>query len=144
VPSRSPSSFARAEPSLTMRMAMGGVYGAGGSQLQSVAPMYTLGKSLARAPMIRSLFPALRRASTLGILLASTITAHVGAQSPSTSSSGTSAPRFPVTIRVDASRPVGALEPIWRFFGADEPNYATMNDGRKMIGELGALRPKQV
>ena len=36
------------------------------------------------------------------------------------------------------------LRPIWRFFGADEPNYATMKDGRKLIGELGALRPKQV
>src|SRR5436309_2006089 len=51
---------------------------------------------------------------------------------------------FPVTIRVDANRPLGALTPIWRFFGADEPNYATMKDGRKLIGELGALHPKQV
>jgi xylan 1,4-beta-xylosidase len=49
-----------------------------------------------------------------------------------------------VTIRVDASRPLGELKPIWRFFGADEPNYATMKDGRKLIGELGALRPTQV
>ena len=32
---------------------------------------------------------------------------------------------FPVTIRVDASQPKGELKPIWRFFGADEPNYAT-------------------
>ena len=47
------------------------------------------------------------------------------------------APPFPVTIRVDASRPLGELKPIWRFFGADEPNYATMKDGRKLIGELG-------
>src|SRR5690242_8024806 len=51
---------------------------------------------------------------------------------------------FPVTIRVDASRSAGPLTPIWRFFGADEPNYATMKDGRKLIGELGALRPKRV
>ena len=55
----------------------------------------------------------------------------------------TAAP-FPVTIHVDASQAAGPLEPIWRFFGADEPNYATMKDGRKLIGELGALRPKQV
>jgi xylan 1,4-beta-xylosidase len=61
-----------------------------------------------------------------------------GAQSPA------SAAPFPVTIRVDASRSAGPLTPIWRFFGADEPNYATMKDGRKLIGELGALRPKQV
>ncbi|MFL5618337.1 MAG: GH39 family glycosyl hydrolase [Gemmatimonadaceae bacterium] len=58
-------------------------------------------------------------------------------------SAATGAP-FPVTIRVDASQSVGPLTPIWRFFGADEPNYATMKDGRKLIGELGALRPKQV
>jgi len=51
---------------------------------------------------------------------------------------------FPVAIRVHASKPVGELKPIWRFFGADEPNYATMPDGRKLIGELGALRPGEV
>jgi xylan 1,4-beta-xylosidase len=58
--------------------------------------------------------------------------------------SAASAAPFPVTIRVDASASLGPLPPIWRFFGADEPNYATMKDGRKLIGELGALRPKQV
>jgi len=51
---------------------------------------------------------------------------------------------FPVTIRVDADRPLGELKPIWRFFGADEPNYATMKDGRKLLRELGELRPQQV
>src|SRR3954470_5187013 len=51
---------------------------------------------------------------------------------------------FPVAITVDARATTGQLRPIWRFFGADEPNYATMKDGRKLIGELGALRPKQV
>jgi xylan 1,4-beta-xylosidase len=47
---------------------------------------------------------------------------------------------FPVALTVDASRPVGPLKPIWRFFGADEPNYATMKDGRKLMGHLGELR----
>jgi xylan 1,4-beta-xylosidase len=51
---------------------------------------------------------------------------------------------FPVTIRVDASQPKGELKPIYRFFGADEPNYATMKDGRKLIGELGQLGDAQV
>ena len=51
---------------------------------------------------------------------------------------------FPVTIRVDASRPGGAWRPIWRFFGADEPNYAYLKDGRKLLGELGSLAPGQV
>jgi xylan 1,4-beta-xylosidase len=55
----------------------------------------------------------------------------------------TAAP-FPVAIRVDASRPLGPMKAIWRFFGADEPNYATMKDGRKLIAELGELRPKDV
>jgi len=46
---------------------------------------------------------------------------------------------FDVIIRVDASHTLGPLRPIWRFFGADEPNYATMKDGRKLLGELGRL-----
>ncbi|HEX4121973.1 MAG TPA: beta-xylosidase, partial [Verrucomicrobiae bacterium] len=37
---------------------------------------------------------------------------------------------FPVAITVDAARPLGDLTPIWRFFGADEPNYACMKDGK--------------
>ena len=51
---------------------------------------------------------------------------------------------FPVTIRVDAAKPLGPLKPIWRFFGADEPNYAYMKDGRKLVEELGALKPNSV
>ena len=45
---------------------------------------------------------------------------------------------FPVAIRVDAAQPLGPLRPIWRFFGADEPNYATMKNGKKLLG--GARR----
>jgi xylan 1,4-beta-xylosidase len=51
---------------------------------------------------------------------------------------------FPVSITVDAGRPLGELKPIWRMFGADEPNYATMPNGRKLLGELGALKPQDV
>src|SRR5688500_6802563 len=51
---------------------------------------------------------------------------------------------FPVSIRVDASKDRGELRPIWRFFGADEPNYAYMKDGTKLLSELGELRPKSV
>lgn len=51
---------------------------------------------------------------------------------------------FPVKINIDASKEEGALKPIWRFFGADEPNYAYMKDGKKLIGELGKLRPDRV
>ena len=50
----------------------------------------------------------------------------------------------PVNINVDASKSEGALPPVWRFFGADEPNYATMKDGRKLLVELGNLRRGEV
>ncbi len=51
---------------------------------------------------------------------------------------------FAVTVTVRADRPKGDLKPIWRFFGADEPNYTYMPNGKKLLGELGELRPKQV
>ena len=47
---------------------------------------------------------------------------------------------FPVNITIDASQTKGELKPIWRFFGADEPNFAYMKDGQKLIKELGELR----
>ena len=49
-----------------------------------------------------------------------------------------------VTIRVDAADDIGELRPVWRFFGADEPNYAYMKDGRRLLAELGELRPHEV
>jgi xylan 1,4-beta-xylosidase len=51
---------------------------------------------------------------------------------------------FPVAIRVDAGKPRGPLRPIWRFFGGDEPNYATMKDGQKLMAEYGKLRSRDV
>jgi xylan 1,4-beta-xylosidase len=50
---------------------------------------------------------------------------------------------FAVSIRVDAAKPSGPLKPIWRFFGADEPNYAYMKDGQKLIADIGKLAPKR-
>ncbi len=50
---------------------------------------------------------------------------------------------FPVNILVDAAKIVGPWKPVYRFFGADEPNYATMKDGKKLIAELGDLRLSQ-
>ncbi len=49
-----------------------------------------------------------------------------------------------VTMRVDVTQKLGELKPIWRFFGADEPNYATMKDGRKLLTDLGKLGKPQV
>jgi len=74
-----------------------------------------------------------RAVVTVGLLLA----AGLAAPAPAADS-------FPVTVTVDAAHPLGRLEPIWRFFGADEPNYATMKDGRKLLGELGRLGPAPV
>jgi xylan 1,4-beta-xylosidase len=51
---------------------------------------------------------------------------------------------FAVQVSVDAGEPVGEMTPIWRFFGCDEPNYATMKDGRRLLGELGELRPRSL
>jgi len=51
---------------------------------------------------------------------------------------------FAVRIDVDARGAGTELTPIWRFFGADEPNYATMKDGRQLLGELGLLRKDEV
>jgi xylan 1,4-beta-xylosidase len=61
-----------------------------------------------------------------------------------TSSAAATDKTFPVAIQVHVGQPLGELKPIWRFFGADEPNYATMPDGQKLLGELGQLATNQV
>ncbi len=50
---------------------------------------------------------------------------------------------LPVTIRVDAAKTHGELKPIYRFFGADEPNYAYMKDGKKLLRDIGRLGEPQ-
>jgi xylan 1,4-beta-xylosidase len=44
-----------------------------------------------------------------------------------------------VTIHVRADQSDGALHPIWNYFGYDEPNYTYTPNGKKLLGELGAL-----
>src|SRR5262245_28783959 len=66
------------------------------------------------------------------------------AAEPVTARSASSTNPFPVAIRVDATKTRGELKPIWRFFGADEPNYAYMKHGQKLLTELGELRPRHV
>ena len=80
------------------------------------------------------------RPAAVGLVIAGTLAAADGASSSAPPDPGP----FPVSIRVDAGQTMGPLEPVWRFFGADEPNYAYMPDGEKLIGELGALAPGQV
>lgn len=44
-----------------------------------------------------------------------------------------------VDIEVHFSQSEGTLNPRWNYFGYDEPNYTYAPNGRKLLGELGAL-----
>ena len=57
--------------------------------------------------------------------------------------SAAQAPR-PVTIMVHAGKPTGPYQPLWNFFGADEPNYTYAPNGQKLLHELSALSPVPV
>jgi xylan 1,4-beta-xylosidase len=50
----------------------------------------------------------------------------------------------PVDIEVDAAVRQGPVQPFWRFFGYDEPNYTYTENGRKLLRELAALSPGPV
>lgn len=50
----------------------------------------------------------------------------------------------PATIQVNFNKEVGAMHPMWAWFGYDEPNYTYMKDGRKLLSELAALSPVPV
>ena len=50
----------------------------------------------------------------------------------------------PVSLTVDADRPVGEMNPLWAWFGYDEPNYTYMKDGRKLLSEISRLSPVPV
>ena len=54
------------------------------------------------------------------------------------------AAQTPVSLHVDAARPVGEMNPLWAWFGYDEPNYPYMKDGRKLLSEISALSPVPV
>ncbi|HEY5917912.1 MAG TPA: beta-xylosidase [Chryseolinea sp.] len=49
-----------------------------------------------------------------------------------------------ITIEVDASKPIGEMNPFWSYFGYDEPNYTTRKDGQKLLTELTQLSPVTV
>lgn len=44
-----------------------------------------------------------------------------------------------VSINVDAGNDIGPLPPLARFFGADEPNYATYPEGQSSLSQMGKL-----
>jgi xylan 1,4-beta-xylosidase len=80
---------------------------------------------------------------TLSIISLSLIALLTGALASSAADADTVA-SFPVTITVDAGHPDNDLTPIWRYFGADEPNYAYLKNGKKLLGELGQFGARQV
>ena len=71
---------------------------------------------------------ALNQTRIWGLLLAAAFASTAGA-----------AATIPVQIKVHAGQDMGKLKEIYRFFGADEPNYAYMKDGRKLLEHLGGL-----
>jgi len=44
-----------------------------------------------------------------------------------------------VSIQVDLTQSDGSLNPVWNYFGYDEPNYTYAPNGKKLLGELSAL-----
>lgn len=50
------------------------------------------------------------------------------------------------TVRIDvaANRSLGALRPIWSWFGYDEPNYSYLPYGRKLLGDIAKLHAAPV
>ncbi len=45
----------------------------------------------------------------------------------------------PVHIAVDLGKTTTDIQPIWAWFGYDEPNYTYMKDGRKLLSEIAAF-----
>jgi xylan 1,4-beta-xylosidase len=47
-------------------------------------------------------------------------------------------------IKVDLNKETGNLNPIYAWFGYDEPNYTYMKDGKKLLSEIAELSPVAV
>ena len=50
----------------------------------------------------------------------------------------------PVLITVHANQTTGRYQPVWNYWGADEPNYVYARNGEKLLHELAALSPVPV
>lgn len=48
-----------------------------------------------------------------------------------------------IVLQIDITKEKGNLDPIWAWFGCDEPNYAYMKDGKKLLTELGQIKTGQ-
>ncbi|RDC61932.1 GH39 family glycosyl hydrolase [Adhaeribacter pallidiroseus] len=49
-----------------------------------------------------------------------------------------------VNLTINLQQPLAPMEPVWAWFGYDEPNYTYMRDGQKLLSELAALSPVPV
>lgn len=49
-----------------------------------------------------------------------------------------------VSIEVDFSKEKGDMQPVWAWWGHDEPNYTYMKDGKKLLTEISELSPVPV
>ena len=47
----------------------------------------------------------------------------------------------PVLIEVDLEKEKGEMNPVWAWFGYDEPNYTYMQDGKKLLTEISQASP---
>lgn len=47
-------------------------------------------------------------------------------------------------IKVDLTKETGNMDPVWAWFGYDEPNYTYMKDGKKLLSEIADLSPVPV
>ena len=45
----------------------------------------------------------------------------------------------PIFLKVDLTKEKGSMDPIWAWFGYDEPNYTYMKDGKKLLSEIAAI-----
>src|SRR5678816_3663428 len=60
------------------------------------------------------------------------------------SSQATFSQQSPIAIEVNTAKTVGDMKPFWAFFGYDEPNFTTREDGKKLLRELKELSPETV
>ena len=97
-----------------------------------------------RVALRRALFSSIAALAAAAGGAAGSAAAESTAAAPPPSVPRSTAAPFPVSIHIDGTRRLGELKPVWRFFGADEPNYATMKDGRRLLATLGELRPRHV
>ncbi len=47
-------------------------------------------------------------------------------------------------VYADAAIEIAPTQPVWAWFGYDEPNYTYMKDGKKLLSEIAALSPVPV